>query len=181
MRNISHDRRYYCDPKVVLTRSGWTTISEIGGGIILARHTRYQGAIVDKHALLLIRHQLHATGQSYWVIPGGGLDAGETEEACVIREMKEETNLDVHIERLVLDEPAHPDGVYKWRKTYLCRPVGGDAKPGYEPEEDAAAVYSISEVRWFDLRDESSWDEKIFHDPYTYPQITKLREVLGYT
>jgi hypothetical protein len=95
--------------------------------------------------------------------------------------MMEETNLSVLVERLVLDEPAHPDGAYKWRKTYLCRRTGGDPAPGYEPEEEAAAEYSITEVRWFDLRTESSWDGDIFRDPYTYPQLVKLREVLGYT
>jgi len=148
---------------------------------MMSRHTRYQGAIIDNHSILLIRHQHHSTGRTYWVIPGGGLDAGETEEECVVREMKEETNLGVIVESLVLDEPGHPDGVYKWRKTYLCRPIEGDAKPGYEPEEEASVEYSIAEVRWFDLRDESSWDKKIYRNPFTYPQLTRLQEVLGYT
>jgi hypothetical protein len=95
--------------------------------------------------------------------------------------MKEETNLDVTIDRLVFDEPAHPEGVYKWRKTFICHPISGKASPGYEPAPEAAADYSISEVRWFDLRDESSWDDALFQDPYTYPQLVRLREVLGYT
>jgi hypothetical protein len=95
--------------------------------------------------------------------------------------MKEETNIDVMIDRLVFDEPAHTDGVYKWRKTFICHPVSGKASPGYEPEPEAAADYSISEVRWFDLRDESSWDDAIFQDTFTYPQLVRLREVLGYS
>ena len=108
------------------------------------------------------------------------MDAGETEEECVIREMKEETNLGVIVEQLVLDESGHPDGIYKWRKTYLCRPIDGYAKPGYEPEKEAAAEYSIVEVRWFDLHDESSWDKNICRDPFTYPQLIRLKEALGY-
>ncbi|MGD8813612.1 MAG: NUDIX hydrolase [Anaerolineales bacterium] len=147
----------------------------------MARHTRYQGAIIQDHQVLLIRHRQHATGIEYWVIPGGGLDPPETEQNCVIREMKEETNLDVVIERLLFDEPEHPDSPYAWRKTYLCRPVSGVATPGHEPEPEAAAAYSISEVRWFDLRDESNWDEDLRQDPFTYPQLIRLREELGYT
>jgi 8-oxo-dGTP pyrophosphatase MutT (NUDIX family) len=122
----------------------------------MTRKTRYQGFIVRDHHVLLIKHREHATGGSYWVIPGGGLDEDETEEQCMIREMKEETNLDVKVERLVFDELAHPGGVYRWRKTYLCSPIGGTASSGYEPEPEAAAGYSISEVAWFDLRDESA-------------------------
>jgi len=147
----------------------------------MVRHTRYQGAIIKDHQILLIMHKQHSTGRAYWVIPGGGIEESETEEECVIREMKEETNLVVTIDRLISDEPAHPDGIYKWRKTYICYPVSGEASPGYEPEPEAAANYSISEVRWFDLRDESDWDDGLFQNPFTYTQLINLREVLGYT
>jgi len=145
----------------------------------MARHTRCQGMIIQDHKILLIRHQ-HSTGISYWVIPGGGIEGPETEEECVIREMKEETNLIVTVDRLIFDEPSPPGGVYKWRKTFICYPVSGEASPGYEPEPEAAADYSISEVRWFDLRDESRWVDDLRQDPFTYPQLVQLRNVLGY-
>jgi 8-oxo-dGTP pyrophosphatase MutT (NUDIX family) len=123
--------------------------------IQLARHTRHQGLIIKNGEVLLIKHCEHATGREYWVIPGGGLDGDESEEECVIREMREETNLDVEIECLLFDEPGHPDGIYQRRKTFLCRPVAGNHSPGYEPEIEAAENYSISDVRWFNLRDDS--------------------------
>ena len=144
------------------------------------RDTRIQGAIVRQHHVLLIQHRHRPTGHSYWLLPGGGLDGDETEEECVVREMKEETGLKVRVERLILDEPAPPDGADRRRRTYLCRPVSGVAKPGYEPEPEAAAAYSITAVQWLDLRDESGWEEGIRQDPFTYPQLARLRELLGY-
>lgn len=146
----------------------------------MARHTRYQALIVEKDSVLLIKHREHKTGRAYWVIPGGGLNDGESETECVIREAREETNLDVEIERLLLDEPGHPDGAYLWRKTFLCRPIGGRASPGIEPEAEAADRYAITEVRWFDLRDESDWEADLVSDPFTYPQLTQARMELGY-
>lgn len=146
----------------------------------MARHTRYQGAIIEDHHLLLIRHREHASGRSYWVIPGGGMEPGETEAQCVEREMKEETRLDVVVEGLILDEPGSPGEVYRVRKTYLCRPIGGKAQPGYEPEIEAAADYAISEVRWFDLQDEEAWDEELRQDRITFRQVIKIRQALGY-
>jgi len=146
----------------------------------VAREIRYQGAILQDHHILLIKHRQHATGRSYWLFPGGGIEDSETEEECVIREMKEETNLEVRVKGLILDEPGHPDGVYKWRKTYLCYPVSGEASPGYEPELEAAADYAISEVCWFDLRSTTAWLDELREDPYTYPQLIRLREKLGY-
>lgn len=144
------------------------------------RITRYQGAIYKDHHILLIMHRHHESGRAYWAFPGGGIEDGETEEECVIREMKEETHLDVRIESLLVHEPGHPDGIYKFRKTYLCTPIGGEAKPGYEPEADAAAAYAITAVRWFDLRDPASWDTIILDDPYTYPQMLNFQKLLGY-
>ena len=146
----------------------------------MSRHTRYQGLIVKDHQILLIRHREHATGRTYWVIPGGGIEAGETEQECVIREMMEETNLDVSIERLLFDEPFTPGGGYVRRKSYLCHPIAGTAAPGFEPEPEAAANYAITQVRWFELRDESGWAKELYDDPFTYPQLIRLREELGY-
>ena len=145
----------------------------------MPRDIRYQGAILRDHHLLLIRHRDHATGQSYWVMPGGGREGSETEEACVAREMSEETGLAVTVERLVLDEPDDA-GVYQRRRTYLCTAETGDAQPGYEPEIEAAEVYGIAEVRWFDLRAPAGWEPLAVADPITYPQLQRLRALLGY-
>jgi 8-oxo-dGTP pyrophosphatase MutT (NUDIX family) len=142
--------------------------------------TRYQGAIVRDHQLLLIMHTEHASGRSYWVIPGGRIEPGESEEACVAREMLEETCLQVQVERLLLDEPSPLDAVYQRRKTYLCRIVGGEAAPGYEPEADASEKYAITEVGWVDLRRPQSWTELLVRDPITYPMLQQVRAALGY-
>lgn len=145
----------------------------------MARHTRYQGLIVEEGHVLLIKHREHATGLGYWVIPGGGIDGDESEEQCVIREIKEETNLEVEVERLLFEEPGHTGEAYRWRKTYLCKPIGGEPSPGYEPELEAAENYAITEVRWFDLQDETDWGSDLMNDPITYPQLALAKRKLG--
>ena len=54
----------------------------------MSRAIRYQGVVIRDNHILLLKHQEHA-GRYYWVIPGGGREVGETEEACVQREMLE--------------------------------------------------------------------------------------------
>ncbi len=144
------------------------------------RHTRYQGAIIQDDKMLLIRHTEHASGRSYWVIPGGGREAGETEMACVMREMWEETNLVVAVGRLLVETAIPNDPFNKTRKTYLCHIVSGQAAPGYEPEADAAALYAITEVAWFDLRSEEDWEASIFENHIAYPMLQEIRHALGY-
>lgn len=145
------------------------------------RDARYQGAIVRDHCLLLIKQHFFASGNSYWLLPGGGRELEESEEQAVRREMREETGLDVRVERLLFEQPAHKqDRFYRRFRTYLCTPVAGEVGPGYEPEDDAAATYEIAEARWFDLRDPSGWDPQVISDPITHPLIQRIREQLGY-
>jgi len=108
------------------------------------------------------------------------MEPGETEEECVRREIKEETNLDVRIVSLLLDEPNPTKSTYQLRKTYLCEPNVGEASPGLEPEPEHSKSYSIAEVKWFDVRDESSWDSELTTDPITYGQLQRIRKKLDY-
>jgi 8-oxo-dGTP pyrophosphatase MutT (NUDIX family) len=144
------------------------------------RKIRYQGAVVQGSRVLLILHREHISGRSYWLLPGGGREEGESEEACVVRELSEETSLDVKVERLLCDEPEPTGGYYQRHRTYLCTIFSGVLQPGYEPEADAAALYSIADAAWFDLRDEESWGDKIRSDRFTYPQLKQLQAILGF-
>lgn len=144
------------------------------------REIRYQSAIVRDNQILLIKHREHDSGRTYWIFPGGGIEPGESEEECVRREVKEETNLSVRVVSLILNEPNPTKSIYKSRKTFLCEPNAGEAKPGIEPEPDVASRYSITEVKWFDLRDEYGWDSELITDPITYGQLQQIRHMLGY-
>ena len=93
----------------------------------MTRSTRYQGVIIRDHHILLIKQTEHASGRSYWLIPGGGIEPDETEEMCVQREMQEETCLHVHAAYLLLDEPSIAGESYQRRKTYLERGSMGRA------------------------------------------------------
>ena len=50
--------------------------------------------------VLLVRHE--KGGRSYWLVPGGGVDPGETMADAGVRELREETGYDVEVGRLVL-------------------------------------------------------------------------------
>jgi hypothetical protein len=99
--------------------------------------------------------------------------------------MKEETNIDVRVLSLLLDEKADPeDKIYRRTRLYLCEPLSGVPKPGYDPEFDqegeSAGLYGIMEVKWFDLRSEASWDPSLIHDPLIYYPLKRLQQKLGY-
>ena len=47
-------------------------------------------AVTVRDGMILLSHE---TVSGWWLVPGGGLEAGETPEACCVRETEEETGL----------------------------------------------------------------------------------------
>jgi 8-oxo-dGTP pyrophosphatase MutT (NUDIX family) len=139
-----------------------------------ARDTRYQAAVVRDGALLLLRCAFR-DGPTVWILPGGGREDGEGEEACVVREVREETTLTVLVQRLLSDVPAiPPDGTYRRWRTYLCAVAGGEAVPG--GGEGASA--ELIGVTWLALRDERAWPPDVRADVYLYPQLRAIRALV---
>lgn len=87
----------------------------------------------DKQEILLVKHR--KGNRLYWVLPGGRLEYGETFHECAVRELKEETGLDVEIERFCfLSEAIAPDRSRHIVNIYLKgRVVGGTLRVGNEP------------------------------------------------
>jgi 8-oxo-dGTP diphosphatase len=80
--------------------------------------------IIDAGRVLLTRR----SDFPLWVAPGGHMDRGETAQDCCLREVQEETGLDVEIERLIgLYSRPHGLGGNAGTMTFLftCRVIGG--------------------------------------------------------
>ncbi len=56
--------------------------------------------VIEGGRLLLVRHT--RGGKTYWVFPGGGVEYGETIEQSLHRELREEVNLEIQVEDLVI-------------------------------------------------------------------------------
>ena len=49
--------------------------------------------VTPAREILLVRYVAHAIGRRFWITPGGGIEAGETEREAAQREVHEETGL----------------------------------------------------------------------------------------
>ena len=59
------------------------------------------GALAVDHGRLLCIRRGHGPGAGLWSLPGGRVEAGETLHEAVVREVMEETGLEVVVDRFV--------------------------------------------------------------------------------
>ena len=96
--------------------------------------------------LVLVRRDIDP-GYGLWVVPGGFVDVGEPLEEAVVRETREETLLQVKVERLV--------NIYSYQNVrtvvaaYLTTYVSGELAAGDETLE--ARVFAPEEIPWDEI------------------------------
>lgn len=85
--------------------------------------------IENRNVLLIYRER---DGEKYYVFPGGGIEEGETKEACIKRECKEELGIDIEIKKYVY-EVKGKDFVQHF---FLIRRTAGEIGTGNSEEYD---------------------------------------------
>ena len=122
-------------------------------------------AIIRDGKILMIRHQ--DGKRNYWTLPGGAVTEGESLEQATIREVLEETHLDISVVKLLFEE------LYEHGVSYcFLATVKNDkeAKLGTDPEEKniPPTHRMLQEIGWHSL-------EKMKDDQ----QVSKVIEILA--
>ena len=83
----------------------------------------------ENHEFILIKRK-NDPFKDCWALPGGFVDYGETTEDAAVREAKEETSIDVELERLfnVYSDPARDPRRHTVSIVYLAHGNFDDAK-----------------------------------------------------
>ncbi len=104
--------------------------------------------VKDGKVLLGKRNKKNAYGK--WVIPGGRVDWGETIRDAAVREIKEETGLDIKVKELLFHKEIialHAD-YHRVVFFHLAEPLTEDITTGDDLSE--AGFFTIDEIRHMD-------------------------------
>jgi 8-oxo-dGTP diphosphatase len=117
-------------------------------------------AVIIRDGEVLLMHRIK-DGRDYFVFPGGGVEKDESVESAVVREMKEELNLDIKIDKLLFQiENQEREEFY-----FLVKEFSGDIQISGE-EKERMNVNNQYHPTWFNLME-------ITELPNLYPEEAK--------
>ncbi len=102
----------------------------------------------NKNQILLVKHIPEFESDYYWCLPGGTADKNERILDTLIREIKEETNIDIYDIGKPIYTVKHTNHKRKWHSdiyTYKIKYWSGDLEIN-DPDND------VVELKWFDIK-----------------------------
>ena len=108
-------------------------------------------AVIERDGMILLSHE---TISGWWLVPGGGMEEGETPGSCCVRETEEETGLIVTPLRQFLTLAEYYEEVRYISHYFICEVTGtgqmnltdAEKKRGLQPEwlplRDAVGIFA---------------------------------------
>ncbi|MFJ2606712.1 MULTISPECIES: (deoxy)nucleoside triphosphate pyrophosphohydrolase [unclassified Streptomyces] len=108
-------------------------------------------ALLDNGRLLAARRSAPPELAGRWELPGGKVEPGESPEAALVRELREELGVDIHpVERVPGQWPLKPPFVLQ---VWTARLLPGSAEPRALQDHDALrwlTADQLMDVDWLD-------------------------------
>jgi len=107
------------------------------------------GIIVREGKVLCAQRGVSQDLAFLWEFPGGKLELGETAADCLLREIKEELNLEIEILKALTPQThLYASGVHIQLIPYLCRYVAGELLLIEHSDIRWLAIHNLLSLPW---------------------------------
>ncbi len=121
-------------------------------------HRISTGAIIIKDNKILLVRYAYRQGKTNLVAPGGGVNNEEGLSQAVVREVKEETGIEIVPEKILCVEDLYSRKYRMVKVWFLCKMVGGQLE-----KTQGAIDETIIEAKWYTKEE--------LKNEVVYPQI----------
>ncbi len=94
----------------------------------------------DRGEILIDRRYPGGVMGGLWEFPGGKIEVGETVEACIIREIREELDIEIKVGKPLINIDYNYSEFQVTLKVYECQHISGEPQP-----------LESAEIRWVTL------------------------------
>lgn len=77
-------------------------------------------AIIQKENKILATKRGYGEFINMWEFPGGKIEPGETKEEALIREIKEELNIEINVDKFAVDIEYQYPNFYLFMSCFMC-------------------------------------------------------------
>ena len=77
-------------------------------------------AIIQKENKILATKRGYGEFINMWEFPGGKIESGETKEQALVREIKEELNIEISVDKFAIDIEYHYPNFYLFMSCFMC-------------------------------------------------------------
>lgn len=144
---------------------------------------RVSGILVENNCILLLKH--HSLGElNYlWLPPGGGIEFGESAEEALVREFKEETNLDIEIVNFLFTNEVINSNLHSIELFFKVKRISGETKLGTDPEFGTDNQI-LADIHFFSKDELAKIPKKAIHNAFntakTRDKIVELRGLITF-
>lgn len=109
------------------------------------------GVVLIEEAKVLVVRMHREEGEDIYVFPGGGVDENEGIFEAAIREVKEETNLNLEIVKILYLKDLYSDNDRAVEIVMLGKIKGGSLAKGRDPEDKGKNI--LKDIGFIDIKD----------------------------
>lgn len=140
---------------------------------------RVCGVLIENEEILLLKHQTLGKLGYLWLPPGGGVEFGESAEEALIREFKEETNLEIKVEKYLFVNEMINTRHHAIEIFYQVQRISGEIKLGLDPEFGTENQILI-DARFFSKQELDDLPTKAIHNGFnTAKTRDKMKDLRG--